>query len=596
MGEDCRADMEPPRGFLASLWNFICFLPFFLGLLLLGNIKGVILCPLICLVMTLGNSAIILGLWPAHSIWTYWCILRAKQLGPVLKLVLCVCVSVLLILWPLVGIIGSIIGGAAYGFLSPIFATFDAVGEGKTDEFFHCIFDGTWSTVEGSFTVVRDFRDVCFHSYFSIMDDLRRQEPIDGKYYEIRLLYLPGAVVAGVIGFLVDMPLISLIALCKSPYMLFKGWHRLFHDLIGREGPFLETICVPFAGFAILLWPLAVAGAVLGSMVSSIFLGAYAGVIAYQESSFWFGLCYVVASFSIFDEYTNDVLDMPEGSCFPRPQYRKQAALSRTNSLAKSLSRPDSFQNPPARLSSLKAPRIELKPLELFASWFKECQHYGDIMASEGLITLKDIEDAKSNKESGRVIAIGLPAYCLLQTLLRSAKANSVGLLLSDNVTEITSTNRPKDSVFDWFLNPLLIIKDQIKAENLSEAEEDYLCKLVLLSGDPERLKNSNIGSPPKSELKRAELDALARRLQGITKSISRYPTFKRRFECLIKTISEDLAKRNGGSKSMSEPQTIRRSKSAFVRIFSENSLRGKRSSHGSDQESQPVARDLEIQ
>ena len=84
------------------------------------------------------------------------------------------------------------------------------------------------------------------------------------------------------LGFLVDMPVISLIALCKSPYMLFKGWHRLLHDLIGREGPFLETICVPFAGLAILLWPLAVVGAVLGSMVSSIFLGAYAAMVVYQ--------------------------------------------------------------------------------------------------------------------------------------------------------------------------------------------------------------------------------------------------------------------------------------------------------------------------
>lgn len=96
------------------------------------------------------------------------------------------------------------------------------------------------------------------------------------------MLYLPGAVIAGVLGLVVDFPLVSFIALCKSIYMLFKGWHRLFHDLIGREGPFLETICVPFAGLAIILWPLAVVGAVLGSMVASIFLGAYAGVVAYQ--------------------------------------------------------------------------------------------------------------------------------------------------------------------------------------------------------------------------------------------------------------------------------------------------------------------------
>lgn len=92
---------------------------------------------------------------------------------------------------------------------------------------------------------------------------------------------------------MVDMPLISVIAVCKSPYMLFKGWHRLSHDLIGREGPFLETICVPFAGLAIILWPMAVVGALLGSIVSSMFLGAYAGVVAYQVRPFIWFLWYI---------------------------------------------------------------------------------------------------------------------------------------------------------------------------------------------------------------------------------------------------------------------------------------------------------------
>lgn len=134
-----------------------------------------------------------------------------------MKLVLCICITVPLILWPAIGIIGSVIGGAAYGLLSPIFATFDAVGEGKTNEFFHCIYvskflsldyvlfyvccffvilwlisqDGTWDTVTGCFTIVRDFGDVCYHSYFSIMDDLLQcQGPQEGKYYEIRLCFI----------------------------------------------------------------------------------------------------------------------------------------------------------------------------------------------------------------------------------------------------------------------------------------------------------------------------------------------------------------------------------------------------------------------
>lgn len=90
------------------------------------------------------------------------------------------------------------------------------------------------------------------------------------------------AIILGILGLVVDFPVITVIAALKSPYMLFKGWHRLFQDCVGREGPFLETLCVPFAGLAILLWPLAVAGAVLGSMVSGILLGLYAAVIVYQ--------------------------------------------------------------------------------------------------------------------------------------------------------------------------------------------------------------------------------------------------------------------------------------------------------------------------
>lgn len=57
-----------------------------------------------------------------------------------MKLVLCPFIFVVLILWPIVGIVASVIGGATYGFLSPVFATFDAVGEGKENEFYHSVY------------------------------------------------------------------------------------------------------------------------------------------------------------------------------------------------------------------------------------------------------------------------------------------------------------------------------------------------------------------------------------------------------------------------------------------------------------------------
>ncbi|XAR51947.1 hypothetical protein NMG60_11006758 [Bertholletia excelsa] len=586
--------MEPPSGVLSSLWNFLCFLPFFIGLLILGFIKGIIFCPLVGLIITIGNTAVILGLWFLHMFQTNYCILRSKWFGPVSKLILCLCVSVLVILWPVIGISGSVVGGVAYGFLQPMFATFQAV-EGKTDTFFHCIFDGTLDTVRGSFNVVTDFKNTCYYSYLSCINELL-QEPRAGRYDEIRLLYLPFAILAGLLGFLVDFPVISLLALIKSPYMLFKGWHRLFHDCIGREGPFLETICVPFAGLAILLWPLAVVGAVLGSMLSSVFLGAYAGVIVYQEFSLWSGLCYVVTSISIYDEYSNDTLAMPAGSCFPRPEYRKQKnELSKTD--FRSCSRPNSFRDPPSRTASFKPPLIEVKPLELFDSLFGECQQRGETLVSKGLITLKDIEDAKSNKKGSRLICIGLPAYFILQTLLRSARANSDGILLNDNVTAITTANKTRDAFFDWFLNPLLILKDQIKAENLSEAEEEYFGMLVLLNGDHDRLQKLNIGSATESETKRAKLEAFARRIRGITEQISRFPTFRRRFADTVKSISENLTQEHGGSKlGNGAPSLTPRSKSGLTKLFSLKSFRSRRSNEESYQEAQPVIdREVEI-
>lgn len=588
--------MEPPRGVCASLWQFLRFLPFFLGLLLLGIIKGILFCPLVCIIMTVGNSAIILGLWPVHFFWTYYCIIRAKQVGPVLKILLSPCIFILLILWPVAGILASILGGSLYGFLSPVFATFDALGEGKANEFYHCLYDGTWSTIQGCFTVVRDFKDICFNSYFSIMDDLRSRSPPDAKYYEIRLLYLPGALFAGVLGILFNIPVISLLALFKSPYMLFKGWQRLLHDLIGREGPFLETICVPFAGLAILLWPLAVVGAVLGSMVSSVFLGAYAGVVAYQESSLLMGLRYIVAAVGIYDDYSNDILDMPEGTCFPRPYYRKNDASEHTQSRAPSFSRPNSFQRFPSRSASFKNPMVELKPLELLDDLFKECHHHGERLVSEGLISAKDIEEAKTGIDNNGVFSIGLPAYCILQMLLRSAKANSQGLLLSENVTEITSANRPKEKFFDWFYNPLLVMKDQIKAENLSQVEVNYLAKLVLLGGDPERLKSSSIINPLESDVKRAEVEALARRLRGIMKSISRYPTVRRRVEALGKVMLETWEKKNGESQSSNGARSMPTRKGSFVRFLSERSFKRKNDGSSDNESYNHIERDVEIQ
>jgi len=591
--------MDIPSGFPATLWSFLSFLPFFILLFLLGIIKGAIFCPVVWLVITIGNSAVIFGLWPAHVIWTYVCVVRAKRLGPNLKAVLCIGLPVPLILWPLVGLTGSILVGLGYGLFTPLVATFEAIGEEHENKFVDCILKGTWSTVKGSFTVVRDVTDTCFHSYFSLMDDLREQPPKNGSPLDIKLLELPGSLLVGLLGVIVDVPMIVLIALWKSPYMLLKGWHRLVHDLIGREGPFLETVCVPFAGLAILLWPLVVIAAVLSAFVSSFFLGFYAAVVVYQESSIKLGLAYVVSALALFDEYANDFLYMREGSCFPRPKYRSQnmplsGTLSRRYSLSKEGSNgksgsisPGNEMPGPQRSKSLKKSIQEMKTMQMWDHLFESYERYGRNLVGDNIIKLSDIEEWNHTAKC-KILSVGLPAYSILQNLLCSAKHDSAGFRFTDG-TEITAMNRTGDRLFEWFFEPLMIIKEQIKAEQLEESEELYLSKLVLLSGFPDRMKAwQNGGIPPPDDVRRAELEALSRRLQGIAASISIMPTFRRRFQNVVRNLHpvavesvSSSVHRQGSIAESNISEVGSKSRNRISRLFSQKS--GGRKEHSSD-------------
>ena len=83
-------------------------------------------------------------------------------------------------------------------------------------------------------------------------------------------------------------------------------------------------------------------------------------------------------------------------------------------------------------------------------------------------------------------------------------------------------------------------------------------------------------------------------RLQGLTKSVSRYPTFRRHFVELVKKLSNDLDKKHnrfeGGGGSRPVKKTV-------SRIFSQRSFKQKTSSNGSDHQDSPNRglRDIDI-
>ncbi|KAJ0051404.1 hypothetical protein Pint_01801 [Pistacia integerrima] len=535
--------MKVPVGFIETLWSFVSFLPYFFLLFILGLLKAAIVGPIAVGIVVISNSSVIIGLWPAHFLWTYYCVVRTKRLGPVLKIVVLIVLPLPLILWPIIGIIGSLLGGISYGFFTPLFATFEAVGENVTDKFYHCFADGCLSTIKGSCTAVQDFIDFCFHSYFSYMDVLSEKVPEDEMPVDIKLEKLPSCILVSLVGVLVDVPLITAIALWKSPYMLFKGWKRLLEDLIGREGPFLETVCVPFAGLAILLWPLAVVGAVTAAIISSFFLGLYAGVIVQQEDSSQMGLAYVVSVVSLFDEYVNDLLYLSEGSCLPRPRYRRNMNTSHgrkklgDNDNDLRIRRESSLGTKliSERSRTLKRAIQQYKPVQVWDWLFKSCEVNGRIILREGLINIKDIEECIV-KGNCKKLGIKLPAWSILQCLLVSAMSDSSGLVISDDF-ELTRFNSPRDKVFDWFIAPLLIMKEQIKNLQLNVNEEISLRKISMECKNDKPEDWDACEFPSSDNVRKAQLQAIIRRLQGIVGSMSRVPTFRRRFRNLVRIL-----------------------------------------------------------
>eukprot|EP00268_Persea_americana_P037171 TRINITY_DN36807_c1_g1_i7.p1 TRINITY_DN36807_c1_g1~~TRINITY_DN36807_c1_g1_i7.p1 ORF type:complete len:431 (-),score=31.47 TRINITY_DN36807_c1_g1_i7:875-2167(-) len=420
--------MEVPSGFISHLWNLLAFLPFFCLLLVLGIIKAALIGPIVFLIIMFGNLAVIFGLWPCHAIWTYYCMLKTKKFGPLLKGLLFLCFLIPLILWPILGIIGSFFTGFGYGFFSPLMATFEAIVEDVPNKFVRCFLDGTRSSILRGCTIVRDFADVCFYSYFSLMDELlesKGETPI-----EIKLSQMPGCALVGILGLMVDVPVITVLVIYKAPIMLFKGWQRLLRDLIGREGPFLETVCVPFAGLLVLLWPIAVVLATLAGIISSFPLGCYAAAVAYQESSAKRGLFYIVSIISMFDEYTNDFLYLREGSCFPRPRYRNMAVAP--NSLGVPTKQLwEQSESVRAKRSPMKTPSMKMQDLKAMVIWqnfFQSCEQIGKELIRLGAIGISDLEEWQYSKN--KIVNIGIPAYAFLLCFIRSIKSGSSGFLM----------------------------------------------------------------------------------------------------------------------------------------------------------------------
>ncbi|XP_031107902.1 uncharacterized membrane protein At3g27390-like [Ipomoea triloba] len=523
----------------------------FCAALCLGALKSLLVGPIAGLILIIGNVGVILGLFPAHVLWTVYALVKTNRFDVPLKVAFLFALPVLFGIWLGLSIAGSVLVGVGYGFFTPWVSAFEAFRhDNDSKRFFHCIVDGTWGTIRGSCTVVRDFADICYHSYPLYLKELR-ESPASLELQPFKFIHVPGCIIVGLLGLVVEIPLYTAIAIVKSPFMLFKGWYRLTHDLISREGPFLETACIPIAGLTILMWPLVVIGSIIMAIFSSFFIGVYGAVVVYQERSFRRGVAYVIAMVAEFDEYTNDWLYLREGSVLPKPKYRKKKvseqtefSVRRNRSIQGKLNAV--FSEAPAMLvPSLTASRSvreaiqEVKMVQVWQNMIKTCEIRGKELLDSNVITAADLEvwvKAKHVSDAA-IVNVGLPCYTFLQTILFSIKAGSDGLLLLDNL-EITYLNRPQDRLLDWFFEPVMNLKEQIKVIRLEEGEIRFLEKVVLFGSNTDRFKAWENGSlAPQETLRAAQIEGISRRMVGMIRSVSKFPTYRRKFKQIVKGL-----------------------------------------------------------
>ncbi|KAH7566563.1 hypothetical protein JRO89_XS08G0189900 [Xanthoceras sorbifolium] len=533
-------------------WLKVIYVAFaFCSALFLGALKGILVGPIAGLILILGNVGVILVMFPAHVAWTVYTLVKTNKFDTPLKVAILFALPALFGIWLAVSVAGSVLVGVGYGFFAPWVSAFEAFRhDNESKKFYHCIVDGTWGTIKGSCTMVTDFADMCFHSFPIYLKELR-ESPYSMELQTLRLVHVPGCIIVGLMGLVVDIPLYTIIAIVKSPYMLFKGWFRLLHDLISREGPFLETACIPIAGLAILLWPIVVLGSVLTAIVSSIFIGLYGSVIVYQEKSFRRGVAYVIAMVAEFDEYTNDWLYLREGSILPKPRYRKKKA-SQSSELSVGENRvfggkfnfvsteaPAMLMPSLAHSRSVREAIQEVKMVQIWGNMMKSCETRGRELLDADLITSSDLHEwlKAKNVNEAAIVSVGLPCYSLLHTILYSIKAESGGLLLLNNV-EVNYLNRPKDKLLDWFFNPVMVLKEQIRVIKLGEGEVRYLEKVILFGSNVQRMNSwENSSLVPEDALRAAQIEGISRRMIGMVRSVSKLPTYRRRFRQVVKSL-----------------------------------------------------------
>ncbi|XP_024515202.1 uncharacterized membrane protein At3g27390-like [Selaginella moellendorffii] len=311
---------------------------------------------------------------------------------------------------------------------------------------------------------------------------------------------LVGCAGVAVVGLVVDVPAVCGIAVAKAPVFLWKGWKQ---EVINMEecvedGVCSRPICLPVTGAMLALWPARVAASLGSALLYSLAKGFNGAVVAYREKSIRCGLKHVIAAIAEYDELSNDMIHLRQGTCLPKPAYRKnhRHRHRRDQEPADDLVHEREQQKRGLGVSFHVIREMDLGELFEFMS-----SGYGPRLIEQGLLASTD----KLTVESA--------ALTILSYLLTSTKQEERG--------------------HDHYYDSLETLQRQILEAELDATEEQYLYDMVL---------RRQGGFRELDPIRGAMLQAFGRRIRGISAFLSRNPEFRKQYEAAMDSTAASTA------------------------------------------------------
>mmetsp|Transcript_10777 Transcript_10777/g.33646 ORF Transcript_10777/g.33646 Transcript_10777/m.33646 type:complete len:564 (+) Transcript_10777:150-1841(+) len=492
-----------------------------------GLLKALVFAPWPVLILCVGCTLTSLVCLFHDIILGYQIVWTTTLLGRNIRVVLLLTLPVLLVIWPFVVLLLTLLGGLFYFFGVIYGSVFD-------DDI--PLLGGWWTPMRDSASWVRLWWRHNCEGVFDLAAHIRGiPRGWDGQVYDIPLINLflsVGLIAWGSVMGGVGIVILATLKLVPAILRTFYEYFSLLQDL--QPWWWLFWFCG--LSFVVVACPL-VYGLVICYGFAS---GPRCAIEALTSDSLASGFLEVMRILREFDLASNVFILRRESSCVPKVRARP---------LRQGIS--DLFVNRPEE--SLK---------EVWDVFFQECERTTRQAVADDWILLGSLEALDP------ALIIGAPALCVFDTLHKSALEAPGVPSICWPASKCEEKTRPRNSIADTFWPKLMACKAEISRHHpLSEEELLYLrVKLCAGGGETDALGHGARTVLARECTRQRELHGICAEVTRLSLELSRLGEMQRRFPSMVAAITGNtvhasdepqpqMLGRTGGGSDVDDPQ-----------------------------------------